>query len=467
MSLERELTDRFRNEAQRVAVTPPPPRTIHDFVARRRRRRVVARGGAGVVVLACSIGGIAAITNRGSGQPVGPTDQSSAATTAVDITVPESTVAETTVAATTAAVALDVTNTSKAPDQWSALPSSDLGARFQQLTVATDNGVFVWGGYLDDSLTDGAYYDVQSSKWRTLPPAPLATDRGDALGVWTGTEVVVMNGINGNVKSAAFNPATFTWRALSDPEIDNAANGTSQAAYVDGTVVLFAVLEDGQGPTNQVARLDVASGIWEVVASAPVLLRSNVEVVAINGEAVVIGQSEEFNACGVLHILAYNPATDTWRELPAGPVVQQSDMVTVWTGSELFFGGGTICQNGVANGETRTNVNLLNPVTGEWRTATSAPVGFYGSWRYADTWTGRSVVALTQDSSLILYNPSTDRWHLSPRIDETQAALAPNNTPFAVIDNTVVIANGGLVTAGGSCCDAIIGTYAYTIPDGF
>lgn len=362
---------------------------------------------------------------------------------------------------------LDVTNTSPVAGQWSILPSNDLGARFQHLSVATANGIFVWGGYRDDSLTDGAYYDTQTSAWQALPPAPLAGDRGDALGVWTGTEVVVINGVSGIVKSAAFNPAMFTWRALSDPEIDNAANGSSQAAYVDGTVVLFSVFEDGGQPLNQVVRLDVASGTWTVVSSPPVLLRSNVEVIAVDDEVVVIGQSEEINACGVLHILVYNPATNNWRELSAGPVEQQSDMVTVWTGSELFFGGGAICENGVANGDPRTNVDLLNPVTGEWRTATPAPTGFYGTWRYPDTWTGRSVATLTLDSSILLYNPTIDSWHVSPRIDEAHAALAGNNTPLVAIERTVVVANGGLVTPGGLCCDAIIGAYAYTIPDGF
>ena len=481
MNLEHELTDKFRNEAHGVLVAPPSPRTIHDLVARRRRRRVAARGGAGVALLACGIGGLAVIANRGSGQPADQGDQSSVSTTATNtapISSPDSTPLSATSTPPTAppdsiplpvtnTVVLEVTNASAAADQWSILPSNDLGARFQQLSVATDSGIFVWGGYLDDSLTDGAYYDAQTRTWRTLPPAPLATDRGDALGVWTGTEVVVINGISGNVKSAAFNPATFTWRALPDPAVDNAANGTSQAAYVDGSVVLFSVLEDGAAPQNQVARLDIASGTWGVVPSPPVQLRSNVEVVAVGGEAFVVGQSEEPNACGVLHILAYDLATNAWRELPAGPVAPQSDMVTVWTGSELFFGGGAICENGIAVGDPRTNADLLDPVTGEWRKAAPAPTGFYGSYRYPDTWTGRSVAALTQDSSIILYNPSTDSWHVSPRIDETQAALAPNNTPVVAIDNTLVIASGGLVTAGGLCCDAIIGTYAYTIPDGF
>lgn len=465
MNLEHELTARFRNEAHKLAVASPSPRTIHHLVARRRRRRVAARGGAGVAALACGIGGLAVIANRGSGQPASQTDQSSVSTTSID-TAPTSPPDSTALPATKTVV-LDVTNTAAAADQWSVLPGNDLGGRFQQLSVATDNGIFVWGGYLDDSLIDGAYYDTQTRTWRTLPPAPLAADRGDALGVWTGTEVVVINGISGNVKSAAFNPATFTWRTLSDPAVDNAASGTSRAAYVDGTVLLF-IYSGGPPSQNQVVRLDIASGTWGVVPSPPVQLR-DAEIVAVGGEAFVVGQSEGGNACGISHILAYDLAANTWRELPAGPVAPQSDMVTVWTGSELFFGGGAICENGIANGDPRTNADLLDPVTGTWRTATPAPTGFYGSWRYSDTWTGRAVAALTQDSSIILYNPSTDSWHLSPRIDETHAAMALNDTPILAINNTVVIANGGLPTTDGSylCCDAIVGTYVYTIPDGF
>lgn len=65
MNLENELTDRFRNEAQGLTFATPPPRSIHHLVARRRRRRVAARGGAGVAVLACGIGGLVVITDRG------------------------------------------------------------------------------------------------------------------------------------------------------------------------------------------------------------------------------------------------------------------------------------------------------------------------------------------------------------------------------------------------------------------
>ena len=360
-------------------------------------------------------------------------------------------------------------------DEWSTLPSNGLSPRAQQLTVATDSGIFEWGGYSPDkagndvALTDGAYYDGTQQTWRRLPPAPLAGDRGDAIGVWTGTEVIVVNGNNGEVKAAAFNPATFEWRSLADPDVDNAANASAQVAYVDGSVLLFTIIEDGNGPTDQATLLDLATGTWQPVPVPPVQLRSSIDIVPAGGQAIIVGQSEVPNGCGVLHLLSYTPATNTWHEIPSTPITNRADMITVWTGTEVFFGGGTICEDGVGNGDPRTDAHLLNPATGKWRTATDAPIGFYGADRYRDVWTGQSVAALSRVNSVLLYNPTTDTWHVTPTITQTRIINGEvGTTPVVALDHSIIITDGGLTGLGtDTCCDQVTSTYQYTIPNGF
>ena len=173
---------------------------------------------------------------------------------------------------------------------------------------------------------------------------------------------MVINGISGNVKSAAFNPVTFTWRTMADPPVDNAANGSSQAVFVDGKVLLFSVLEDGATAHDQVASLDdPQSGQWTIVAAPPVSLGSGVGVVAAGSAAIVVGQSNSTNGCNLLHILAYSPSANSWRELAAGPVANRAAPVTAWTGT--------------------------------------------------------SIATVTPDGSPLLYNPTTDTWHLGPKIN--------------------------------------------------
>jgi hypothetical protein len=347
------------------------------------------------------------------------------------------------------------------------LPDNELSARTEHVVVAVDDGLFVWGGYTGDHVqNDGALFDATSGQWRLVPPAPLATDRGDGIGVWNGAEVIVVNGISGNVKAAAFNPATFTWRALADPPVDNAANGSSRAVVLDnGQVLLFSVFEDGAAPQNQVAVLDdLQRGHWSVASSPPVALASGVDLVRAGGDVLVVGRTSNSQGCGELHVLSYTPADGTWNVLPAGPTSPLADPVTVWTGSELFIGGGGSCENGVAATDFENSAHLFNPASGTWRSASPAPTGFYSSYRYPDIWTGSSVATITPDGQPLLYSTETDSWHLGPAID-AQHAIAPNQTPTVLSDNSIVISSGQLARDNEPCCGPFSGTYKYALPD--
>jgi hypothetical protein len=364
-------------------------------------------------------------------------------------------------------VTFAVTNTTPGADSWSRMADNQLEGRSQHLVVATDGGLLVWGGFAGERiLTDGAFLDSATGKWRTVPPAPLAPDRGDAIGVWTGTEVVVINGVLGNVTSAAFDPETFTWRALSDPPVDNAANATSRVVLVGDDVVLFSIFEDGAAPQNQVAVLDdLQSGHWSIAESPPVALGSAVDLVPAGPDVFAIGRTSDPTGCGELHTLAYTPAENSWRELPAGPASRLADPVTVWTGTELFVGGGGSCTNGVAASDFEDIAYLLSPSTGNWRTTSSAPAGFYSSYRYPDLWTGNAVATITPDGQPLLYDPSTDRWHLGPAID-AEYSIAPNQTPMVLFESAIVVSGGSLAVNGEPCCEPFSGTYVYTVPDG-
>lgn len=473
MNLEQELHDRLRDEAHGLAVNTPSPRTIHRLAERRRRRRVAVRGASGVAVLACTVAGIGVITTRGSDQPTPQANQPTDSTEPLESTdaiAPAIAPADSSTPPTLQVTSSRAPSVTPSPDQWSSLPANGLSPRFQQLAVATDTGVFEWGGYNTQSLSDGAYYDETQQTWQTLPAAPLAPDRGDAVGVWTGTEVVVVNGISGNVKAAAFNPTTFTWRTLGDPDVDNAANASAQVAYVDGSVLLFSIIEDGADPQDQATILDLATGTWAPVPAPPAQLRSSIDIVVAGDQAIVVGQTDEgANKCGLLHLLAYTPSANSWQEIPATPIADHSDMITTWTGTEIFFGGGAICENGVANGDPRTDAHLLDPATGQWRTATDAPVGFYGPGRFRDNWTGQSVAALTLVNSIVLYNPTTDSWHTSPTIQQSRiingSALV---TPVVTLNGNIIITDGGLTGIGNEdCCSQATTTFRYTPPNGY
>ena len=459
--LEHEVSRRFTDTARRIDVDRPPLHRIVERVEQRRRRRAVARVAAGTALLALVVSGVALLSARDPGEVPAPV-----ATPPPGSVLPTLPATIASAPPSTVAVPPVVTDGPAVADRWSLLPDRGLAERAEHLLVATDTGVLMWGGHPPDVPTpDGAFYDVATASWRPLPAAPLALDRGDAVGVWTGTEVVVVNGVSGNVKAAAFDPVSFTWRQLSNPPVDNAANASTQIAFVDGTVLLFVVIEDNGPAWNQTVRLDDVSGDWVTVPAAPVSPRSGVKLIAVGSEAVVVG-FEDGVTCPTLVIAAYAPSTDSWRMIDNGPAGERVEAAAAaWTGSELFVGGGATCPDGVATGALLNDAFLLDPATGLWREAASAPIGFYSSYRYSGMWTGTSVALIGPDGSPLLYNPVSNTWHLGPPIDGLP--FAPNQTPVVAIDGRIIVA-GGLRSIGGEPSqDAFSEAYGYTIPEGF
>jgi hypothetical protein len=359
---------------------------------------------------------------------------------------------------------------------WADLPASPIAGRFQHVAVGTDTGVLVWGGYGGStSLGDGAFFEAATGLWRALPDAPLATDRGDAVGVWTGSEVVLLNGINGGVKAAAFDPTRFVWRALPDPPIATAANMMTRAAFVNGRVVVVTVSEEGEGGTrNQVATYTPGQpvddpGAWSIGESPPGSFGSGFDAVVVGGEVVVVGRRDSGGkSCGEAVVYAYAPDTDRWRLLPTTPIANVYGAAVVSTGSEVFIGGGVEC-GAVAGSPAkppagRSEAFLLNPTTGEWRPSAGAPVPFRGNSRYAEVWSGRFAIGRGPHGEPVLYDPAADRWHVAPA---TPLGNAYDEVPWVWHDGELFLTSGGVANGEGGCCRPLGGGYIYTPPYGW
>jgi hypothetical protein len=365
-------------------------------------------------------------------------------------------------------VGLNVSGDANGPDAWSAWPNSPLQPRLQHLLVATGSGVFAWGGNSgsdNQDLSDGAYFDGSTRTWRRLPESPLARNAGNAIGVWTGAEVIVVNGREGDVRAAAFDPVSFTWRSLPDVPLEHVASMASQIVDIDGTIVVF---DEGEGLSdNHVVRLDEGTGTWLAGTPPPVHIANTFDAVSIGDRAVVAVYDIAPRArdCGSLHLLTYRPVSDAWAELPGGPATKRMNPVVVWTGSELFVGGADTCVDPQRNDGSSNTADLYDPATDAWRAASNAPVGFGPLLRYADVWTGRSVVAVQGDGHVVMYNPKSDSWHVGPTPLAAGQWLA--DTPVVALDGSIVISGGAVSSTNSNCCPFSPGTYAYQPPPGY
>ena len=128
----------------------------------------------------------------------------------------------------------------------------------------TGSEMIVWGGRTGEE----AAYDPEADTWRRLPDAPTPTR--DAIAVWTGNEVIALGGVDDPVRAAAYDPATDEWRPLAG------ANGylASHAVWT-GTTVLTILDVNGpdvsghrDGSGLRLARYDLSTDTWHIDAGA-------------------------------------------------------------------------------------------------------------------------------------------------------------------------------------------------------
>lgn len=345
---------------------------------------------------------------------------------------------------------------------------SPLSDRMQHLALAMDDLVLVWGGTSlgagSADLADGAVYDTRDGSWREVPEAPLAS-RGDAVGVWTGTEAVVVDADDsGGARAAAFDPSTWTWRELGAPPLDGVYSASSHAVWTGSEVIvthagqaageLIDVDETGRETTQstaevpgQVAVLDPTTGRWRRGATT--------EPLPIFGDAAWTGSELVVVGDGGLGpdprrtVRAYDPASDRWRDLPDGPDrLGAHDAAVAWTGDRLFVGGGSADGGGL-----RRDAALLDPVTGTWEAVPEAPVDFTGNGRYDTVWTGTEVLTLGTDGAApLLFDPAARTWRQGP----ASPTPARAEVAWTWAGGRVVLAGGGVTTVEGegvtSCC---------------
>jgi len=342
---------------------------------------------------------------------------------------------------------------------WERLPESPLGGRFQHLGVSTGTGMLVWGGHDGETdRTDGAFFDAVSATWKAVPKAPLAGNRGDAIGAWTGTEVVVVNGIDGQVKAAAYRPATNRWRKLPDPPLANAASMMTKAVFVDGAVVVVAVSEEGEpGVRNEVAVLDPATSTWRIGAVPASSFGSGFDTVVVGSEAVLVARyGMGGKGCGASVVAAYSPTANAWRSLDGGPLSSVFASAVASTGTEVFVAGGPC-----GGSDDSRLAFLLDPATGRWRTAAEAPVAVRGDIRYGEVFTGTAVLTFAADGTPVFYDLASDSWEIGVA---GPVGKRLQETPWVWAGGRLVAFSGG-VTEGkdGLCCPMLAGGYTYTL----
>lgn len=221
------------------------------------------------------------------------------------------------------------------------------------VTAWTGSLYLVWGGETGGDgvvSNDGWMFDPTTGETEPIPPAPIAS-RSGATGAWTVDELIVCCGIaaagDRTDTAAAYNVSTGMWRTLADPP---AALVGRYAAGVwhqrcpnveaecdpDRPPIDFVVVSGGVAQPTEVATYDTRSDRWRTIDGAPDGIGTQPEI-AWTGTDLILWKRAA-HGDGADSGYRYDPATDTWGELPPlpEPVTRAS---IVWAGNEILVWG--------------------------------------------------------------------------------------------------------------------------------
>ncbi|MDO8403111.1 MAG: hypothetical protein Q7T27_06410 [Pseudomonas sp.] len=336
---------------------------------------------------------------------------------------------------------------------WGELPAPPLGPRLLSVSVATNDGWFVWGGRKQrngdaagDPEVEGAYYDQATGEWRTLPGAPLEVSPGQEIGtavwseigaaVWSGAEVVVVIG-GATPQFAAFDPQAFTWRSIAVPADVMAQwpvrNGEYDAPGLlwsaDRVVVLLPGFADDRAYSSMLT-LDPATGTFVVSSPAPQPMRTETPVVASESSLYFVDASGG-DCRGTRQVHVYDIVAGTWSDV-ALPHDNWVPSIVAWTGTGLLVAGGADCTSDQAGVRFAA---VLDGGSVTWRAAADLPED-HRNVMFAPTAAADGLVAsLDYDGAPFVYDAVLDRWWVGPPI-------IPSTVEAAIVSAARLVALG-------------------------
>jgi N-acetylneuraminic acid mutarotase len=255
---------------------------------------------------------------------------------------------------------------------WTELPPPP-GPRSDAVSVWTAREgaveLLVWGGYTEYGASvhaDGFAWSSQTNQWRRLPEAPLAP-RYQAGTVFTGSEVMVWGGYGSKSEplgdGAAYNPATDSWRSIGEAPIS--ARAPLSTVWTGEEMIVWGSYDRPSGHADGAA-YDPSRNRWRPIARAPRAL--NLATTVWTGDEMIVFGAllDNNNASRTDHAvgLAYDPGTNSWRELPSTHLSPQAS-ATAWTGKEVIAW------------DYELHAAAYDPNEDRWRALPDVPLRFY------------------------------------------------------------------------------------------
>jgi hypothetical protein len=298
-----------------------------------------------------------------------------------------------------------------ATETWRPLPDHPVVCRSGDAAVWTGEELIFVGGFTTPTCVmpgtnepsegiDSFALDVRSGTWRTLPPTPRELGTVDHL-VWTGSDVLVLGrewfDPTDPVLLLRYDPAADAWAEA--PALPGPARRGFAAVWTGERMLVWGGdYQRSPWPEEEWKELvdgwayDPDTDTWTSIAPAPLPGASRPYTAWTGTEMVIWGglvrgpEVDKASTGGA----AYDPVTDTWRDLPDLPVDVLPDRLSdpepwafAWTGTEFI-----VWIRGMTDHEWTTLGAAYNPSAGTCRVLPSTPMYSAAS----ATWTGHSVL---------------------------------------------------------------------------
>lgn len=221
-------------------------------------------------------------------------------------------------------------------DSWQ--PTNTTGApsaRSRHTAIWTGTEMIVWGGSDSNGnpYSSGGRYDPVTDTWQAMSLNGAPYPRKDHVAVWTGSEMIIWGGRDSTSSinnGARYDPSTDTWQPISTIDAPKYHYGFDwgKAVWTGNEMILLNKFNFNPDPGG---RYDPATDTWQPISSdgAP----GGVGAIVWTGTEVLVWNSISFSA--------YNPSTDSWRQLPRACSPSSREFSEgIWTGNEMIIWGG-------------------------------------------------------------------------------------------------------------------------------
>jgi hypothetical protein len=375
-----------------------------ERIRRRRRARSTAVTGAVVVaVLGAAVWFVNADEPSRITSATDPAVSTPTADTVASVDGSSTTAAPTTVAPAT--VAPPTTAPLFGAAQWSAVPPDPRGVTTGGDTVWTGSEAIMVGGLqIGGAPRDGVVaFDPVASSWRVVSTDPIPVT--EPIVAWTGSTVLAIGNTDGGDAPGSVGAFTLDpfdgngWQPAATSPVTFSTLPDTTSVWTGSELLVLA----GMGSA---LAYDPANDSWRAIAVAPLAAFRGVASVWTGTEWVLWGGQDgvQDDAEGA----AYDPVSDAWRSIAPAPLSARrfSGTGAVWTGTEM------IVTAGMSGGDRATGNFVMalsdgaayDPVTDTWRNIGSGPAhpGF------SPIWTGTLMVLFAKGTA-VMYDPLAAR----------------------------------------------------------